>query len=68
MAILILSALITPPDVVSQLLVSFPIYGLYEFIIYLVHELLQYIDFLNSNFLVQCSFMFNMFMNIVHII
>ena len=29
-AILILSALITPPDVVSQLLVSFPVYGLYE--------------------------------------
>jgi sec-independent protein translocase protein TatC len=29
-AILILSALITPPDVVSQLLVSFPVYSLYE--------------------------------------
>ena len=29
-AILILSALITPPDVISQLLVTFPIYSLYE--------------------------------------
>ena len=28
--ILILSALITPPDVISQLLVTFPIYALYE--------------------------------------
>ena len=28
--ILILSALITPPDVISQLLVTFPIYSLYE--------------------------------------
>ena len=35
-AILILSALITPPDVVSQLLVSFPIYALYEFGIIIV--------------------------------
>jgi sec-independent protein translocase protein TatC len=34
--ILILSALITPPDVVSQLLVSFPIYALYEFGIIIV--------------------------------
>ena len=28
--ILILSAIITPPDVISQLLVTFPIYTLYE--------------------------------------
>ena len=35
-AILILSALITPPDVVSQLMVSFPIYALYEFGIIIV--------------------------------
>jgi sec-independent protein translocase protein TatC len=28
--VLILSALITPPDVISQLLVTFPIYSLYE--------------------------------------
>ena len=35
-AILILSALITPPDVVSQLMVSFPIYSLYEFGIIIV--------------------------------
>jgi sec-independent protein translocase protein TatC len=28
--VLILSALITPPDVISQLLVTFPIYALYE--------------------------------------
>ena len=35
-AILILSALITPPDVVSQLMVSFPIYFLYEFGIIIV--------------------------------
>ena len=35
-AILVLSALITPPDVVSQLLVSFPIYALYEFGIIIV--------------------------------
>ena len=37
-AILILSALITPPDVVSQLLVSFPIYALYEFGIIIVRR------------------------------
>ena len=35
-AILILSALITPPDVISQLIVSFPIYALYEFGIIIV--------------------------------
>ena len=29
-AILILSAVITPPDVISQLLVTIPIYTLYE--------------------------------------
>jgi sec-independent protein translocase protein TatC len=28
--VLILSAIITPPDVISQLLVTFPIYALYE--------------------------------------
>ena len=28
--VLILSALITPPDVISQLLVTLPIYALYE--------------------------------------
>ena len=34
--ILILSAIITPPDVISQLLVTFPIYTLYEIVIVVV--------------------------------
>lgn len=34
--ILIVSAIITPPDVMTQLLISFPLYGLYEASIFIV--------------------------------
>lgn len=34
--ILIVSAIITPPDLMTQLLISFPLYGLYEISIYIV--------------------------------
>ena len=33
--ILVLGALITPPDPISQILVSLPLYGLYEISIYI---------------------------------
>ena len=35
MVILIIAALITPPDVVSQVIMAIPLYGLYEFSIFI---------------------------------
>ena len=52
--ILILSAIITPPDVFSQLLVSIPLFFLYEVSIHISKRVVQkkerdYQEFMNDN-------------------